>query len=144
MPAWLFWTRAIVVISLLPLAFLAAAAVMVIDRDITAPSWIEDRVAARVAEVLPGVSLDFGAINVRIGRDLHPTVRLIDMRLVDEGGLTLTRVPVVEGLISPRGLILRQELLAQEVRVIGAQVNLRRAADGSVSFTLASGAADLG
>ncbi len=142
-PNWFFWLRAVFVVSLLPLAFLAAAAVMIIDRDITAPSWIEDRVADRVAEVLPGARLEFGAISVRIGRDLHPTVRLIDTRLIDAGGLTLTRVPVIEGLISPRGLILSQELLAQEVRLIGAQVNLRRANDGALSFVLADGAADL-
>ena len=107
MPAWFFWLRAIVVVSLLPLAFIAAAAVMLIDRDITAPSWIESRVSARVAQILPGTTLDFGEITLRIGRDLHPRVRLVDTRLIDAGGLTLTRVPVVEGLISPRGLPLR-------------------------------------
>ncbi len=144
MPAWLFWLRAVFVVSLLPLAFLAAAAVMMVDREITAPSWIEDRVAARVAEVLPDTQLDFGAITVRIGRDLHPRIRLIDTRLVDEGGLTLTRVPVVEGLISPRGLILRRDLLVQEVRLIGAQINLRRARDGTVSFALAANSQEVG
>lgn len=141
--AWFFWLRAVVVVSLLPLAFLAAAAVMLIDRDITAPSWIENRVSERVAQILPGTTLDFGEITLRIGRDLHPRVRLVDTRLVDSGGLTLTRVPVVEGLISPRGLILRRELLPQEVRLIGAQVNLRRARDGAVSFALAGNAADV-
>ena len=105
---WLFWLRAVFVVCLLPLAFAAAAAVMVIDREITAPSWIEERVTARAGTVFENARLDVGAIKVRIGRDLRPTVRLIDTRLVDEGGLTLTRVPVVEGLISPRGLILQR------------------------------------
>ncbi|WP_373411095.1 AsmA-like C-terminal region-containing protein [Yoonia sp.] len=141
---WLFWLRAVFVVCLMPLVFLAAAAVMIIDRDITAPSWITERIEARATDVLDGATLEFGAITVRIGRDLHPTVRLVDTRLVDAGGLTLTRVPIVEGVMSPRGLILQQEVLMQDVRLIGAQVNLRRARDGSVSFALTTGGSDLG
>ncbi|WP_108814933.1 AsmA-like C-terminal region-containing protein [Loktanella sp. Alg231-35] len=144
MPKWLFWLRATFVVCLLPLVFVAAAAVMIIDREITAPSWITERVEARAGDLLEGATLDFGAITLRIGRDLHPTVRLVDTRLVDQGGLILTRVPVVEGLMSPRGLILRQEVLMQEVRLIGAQVNLRRNADGDVSFAFTTGGSDLG
>ncbi|MEJ8560329.1 AsmA-like C-terminal region-containing protein [Yoonia sp. GPGPB17] len=97
-----------------------------------------------LGDVLEGATLEFGQITLRIGRDLHPTVRLVDTRLIDAGGLTLTRVPIVEGLMSPRGLILRQEALMQDVRLIGAQVNLRRARDGTVSFALTSGGNDLG
>jgi len=141
---WVFWLRAVFVVCLLPLVFLAAAAVMIIDRDITAPSWITQRVEQRAGELLSGATLEFGAITVRLGRDLHPTVRLVDTRLVDAGGLTLTRVPIVEGMMSPRGLILHQEVLMQDVRLFGAQINLRRAKDGSVSFALAAGGSDLG
>ncbi|MEL7179704.1 MAG: AsmA-like C-terminal region-containing protein [Pseudomonadota bacterium] len=144
MHPWVFSLRAVFVICLMPLVFLAAAAVMIIDRDITAPSWITERIEQRAADVLEGAALEFGAITLRIGRDLHPTVRLVDTRLVDAGGLTLTRVPIVEGLMSPRGLILQQEVLMQDVRLIGAQVNLRRARDGTVSFALTSGGNDLG
>ncbi|WP_342070722.1 AsmA-like C-terminal region-containing protein [Yoonia algicola] len=144
MRRWVFWLRAVFVVCMMPLVFLAAAAVMVIDRDITAPRWITDRIEARADALLEGGSLEFGAITVRIGRDLHPTVRLVDTRLVDAGGLTLTRVPLVEGGMSPRGLILQREVLMQDVRLIGAQVNLRRARDGSVSFALTAGGGDLG
>lgn len=144
MRPWVFWLRAAFVVCLLPLVFLGAAAVMIIDRDITAPSWITERIEARAAEVVEGATLDFGAISLRIGRDLHPTVRLLDTRLVDAGGLTISRVPVVEGLISPRGIVFQQDVLMQEVRLIGAQINLRRALDGSVSFALTAGGDDLG
>jgi hypothetical protein len=144
MRPWVFWLRAGFVVCLLPLVFLAAAAVMIIDRDITAPSWITERVEQRAGDVLEGATLEFGAITVRIGRDLHPTVRLVDTRLIDAGGLTLTRVPIVEGVMSPRGLILQQDVLMQNVRLVGAQINLRRARDGSVSFALTTGGSDLG
>ena len=144
MRPWVFWLRAAFVVCLLPLVFLAAAAVMIIDRDITAPSWITERIEDRAGDVLEGATLEFGAITVRIGRDLHPTVRLVDTRLIDAGGLTLSRVPIVEGVMSPRGLILQQDVLMQNVRLIGAQINLRRARDGSVSFALTTGGNDLG
>ena len=143
MPAWLFWLRAVFVVCLMPLVFLAAAAVMMIDREITAPSWIKTQIEGRADALLEGARLDFGAITVRIGRDLHPTVRLVDSQLTDAAGRVIARVPVVEGLMSPRGLILQQDVLMQEIRLVGPQVNLNRAADGDLSFALASGGADL-
>lgn len=141
---WLFCLRAAFVVCLMPLVFAGAAAVMIIDRDITAPSWIKDRIEARAAEVLEGGQLRFGGISLRIGWDLHPTVRLFDTVLTDQSGLVITRVPEVEGLISPRGLVLQRDVLVQDIRLIGAQVNLRRAADGSVAVALAAGAGDVG
>ena len=86
MRPWVFCLRAVFVISLLPLVFAVAAAVMIIDRDITAPSWIIERIEERAGVVLEGATLEFGSITVRIGRDLHPTVRLVDTRLIDAGG----------------------------------------------------------
>ncbi|MDB4240672.1 DUF3971 domain-containing protein [Yoonia sp.] len=136
---WVFWLRAAFVVCLFPVVFAAAAAVMMVDREITAPTWIKDRIEARVGDLLEGATLDFGAITVRIGRDLHPLVRLVDTRLIDADGTTISRVPVVEGLMSPRGLILQQDVLMQEVRLIGAQLNLRRAANGDVSFAFTGG-----
>ena len=141
---WVFCLRAFFALCLVPLIFLAAAAAMMIDRDITAPSWITERIEARGAEIIEGATLDFGRITLRIGRDLHPTVRLVDMRLIDAGGLTLTRVPVVEGLISPRGVVFQRDVLMQEVRLIGAQINLRRAQDGALSLALTAGGNDIG
>ncbi len=138
-PRWLFWLRTVFLVSLMPVIFVGAAAVMVIDRDISAPSWITERIEARAAEVLNGGQLRFGGISLRIGPDLHPTVRLRDTTLTDAGGLVISRVPIVEGLVSPRGLIFQQDVLLQEVRLIGAQINLRRAADGSVALALIAG-----
>ncbi len=139
MRRWVFWLRAVYVVCLLPLFFAVAAMVMIVDRDISAPSWIVSRIEARAAEVLDGGALRFGAITLRIGKDLHPTVRLVDTQLSDESGLTITRIPVVEGLISPRGLVLQQDILLQDVRLTGVQINLRRAADGKLAVDLGQG-----
>ena len=140
---WLFWVRAAFVVCLMPLVFGAAAAVMIIDRDITAPTWVKTRIAARASDVVPGARLAFGAITVRIGRDLHPRVRLYDSQLVDADNVLIGRVPLVDGLISPRGLLLQRDVLMQEIRLTGAQINLRRAADGALSFAFAGGSPDV-
>ncbi len=130
---WLFWLRAAWIICLTPVVFAAVAAFMLIERDITAPSWIVNRVEARAAELLNGGDLQFGAISLFIARDLHPTIRLHDVALRDADDALLARIPFAEGLMSPRGLILKQEVLMQEIRLTGAQLNLRRATDGSVA-----------
>ncbi len=130
---WVFWLRALWIICLSPLVFAVVAAFMLIERDITAPSWIVNRVEARATELLNGGDLRFGAISLFIARDLHPTVRLHDVELRDADDALLARIPVAEGLMSPRGLILKQEVLMQQVRLQGAQINLRRAEDGTVA-----------
>lgn len=139
-----FWLRACLIVSLLPVPFVVAAAVMMIDRDITAPSWVTSRIEARAAELTGDASLAFGAMTVRIGRDLHPRVRLNDTTLIGADGTTLTRIPIIEGMISPRGLVLQQDILMQEISVVGAQFNLRRASNGNLSFAFSAGGNDLG
>ncbi|MDX8353352.1 AsmA-like C-terminal region-containing protein [Cognatiyoonia sp. IB215182] len=141
---WVIALRAIYLICLAPLIFVLAAAVMIVERDISVPSWIMDRIEARATDFLDGGALQFGAVSLRIGHDLHPTIRLQNIVLTDPSGLVITRVPVVEGLISPRGLLFQQDVLAQEIRLIGAQINLRRAADGSFAVAFAAGAGEIG
>ncbi|MBR2575578.1 MAG: DUF3971 domain-containing protein [Loktanella sp.] len=131
--------RGVLLVCLMPLVFALVAAVMIIDREITAPSWITAQVQDRGTQVLDGGRLRFAAISVRIGRDLHPTIRLIDTQLIDRNGALVTRIPVVEADLSPRGVILQRAVLVQQVRIIGAQINLRRARDGSLGLALGAG-----
>ena len=135
---FLFWLRASCLLCMTPLFFAIAAAVMLIDRDISAPSWVVDRIEARTAELMNGGDLQFGAITLRISPDLHPTVRLSDIQLRDVDGGLVARIPLVEGLVSPRGLILQQDVLMQQIHLAGAQINLRREGDGAVSVAFGS------
>lgn len=117
-----------------PVVFALIAAAMMIDRDITAPSWIVKRVEQRAALMLGGGSLGFGAVTVNVGRDLHPRLRLREVELRDASGARLAQVAQVTGLLSPRGLVFERAALMQEVTLSGAQIALRRAADGSVAL----------
>lgn len=122
----------------LPVIFAIVAALTMLGREITAPSWVRAAVVERAAVALAGGSVDFRDIKVTLGTDLHPRVVLRDAVLRDAEGMRLAEVPRIEGLLSPRGL-LKGRLLAQEVRLTGAQVSLRRGADGSVGLSFGMG-----
>ena len=119
----------------LPVVFALIIAISVIDRDVTAPSWIKNRIEERAADLLGGGTLRFGEIKVNIGRDLHPRVRLTDATLTDAQGAPLAQVSEISGLMSPRGVFLQRDVLMQEVAVVGAQIALLRRSDGSVALS---------
>ena len=121
-----------------PLVFALIGGFLMLGQEITAPSWIKDRIEAQAAAALNGGSLRFGEITVTVGTDLHPQVRLIDVSLRDIDGNELARVPMVQATLSPRGLLFEQQVLAQSVTLTGPQIALNRAADGS--FAVAFGA----
>lgn len=141
---WQFWLRTVWWLSLTPLIFGAVAALMLVGREVEAPDWISDDIAARASEFLDGGALDVRSMTVRLGRDLHPTVRLTDITLRDANGALISRIPVAEGVMSPRGLILRQEVLMQNIALVGAQINLRRGSEGDVAVAFGSGLRDAG
>ena len=139
-----WWSlRAVFLIIGAPVLMVAIAAVLLIDREVSAPSWIVRDVEARAVEVLAGGSLGFGAMKVTIGRDLHPQLVLQNAVLRDKDGAVVARVPRIEGLISPRG-VLQGRVLAQDIRLEGAQISLRRAKDGTVALAFDQGTAAVG
>ena len=135
--AWVHLLRLVVLLIAAPVVFAAIAGAMMIGQEITAPSWVKARVEAQASAVLEGGRLSFGTITVTVGTDLHPRVRMTDTELQDAMGLTIARVPMIEALVSPRGLVLRQEILPQEITLTGAQIALRRAPDGTVAVAFA-------
>ena len=135
--------RVMWLLATLPVVFFVIAAAMMVDREVTAPSWITERIEQRSAEMLAGGRLDFGEITMRMGRDLHPRIQLSETVLLDSNGMPLARVARVSGLMSPRGLLFDQSALVQELALSGAQLDLRRNRDGSVALAFDRGAADV-
>jgi hypothetical protein len=124
--AGLFMVLPVIAIVILPF--------LIIGQEVSAPSWLRDSIEERAAAVLDGGDLHFGAITVTIERDLHPRVRLTDAVLYNADGSILARVPMITALLSPRGLILQHEVLAQEITLSGAEIALRRDTDGRVAL----------
>ncbi len=138
-----WWIRALFLMIAAPLVMAAIAAVLLIGQEVTAPSWIVRDVEERAAEVMAGGAMEFGSVKFTIGTDLHPRLVLADTVLRDAEGGVLARVPRIEGLVSPRGII-QGRVLPQEVRLEGAQVSLRRNRDGTVALSFDQGAASVG
>jgi len=135
--------RALALLALVPLVLLMICVVLVIDRDIAAPTWVKARIETRAAEMLGGGALTFAGLSVNLGRDLHPRVTLSDATLQDAAGQNIARIPFIRGLFSPRGLVLQGDALMQDLRITGAQINLRRAADGAVALSFQTGGAEV-
>ena len=139
---WRTAGRVVLALISVPFVFALIAALALIGREVTAPSWVTDAVEARAARLLDGGALTFDDVHLTLGSDLHPRVRLSGAVLSDRTGAVLVRVPEAEGLISPRGL-LQGEVLAQEVTLTGAQITLRRDRKGALAIAL-GGAAEIG
>lgn len=135
--------RAIWLLLSLPVAIVLILALMLIDRDVTAPSWVKTRVQERAALILAGGDVAFGEITINVGRDLHPRVTLRDTVLRDAEGALLAEVDEIAGLMSPRGLIFERAARMQEVALRGVSLNLARAQDGSVALSFQGNGAAL-
>ena len=125
----------------MPLVFVAVAAFLIFDRDITAPSWITTRMEAEAAAFLEGGSLSFGEMTLKIGADIHPRIALTNVALRDADETVIARVPRADVQVSPRGILFRREILIQTVSLTGAEISLRRASDGTVAVSFDAGGA---
>lgn len=137
----LIW-RGVFLLLAAPVVALLLGAFLLIGREVTAPSWLVHKVETRAEEALAGGSLDFGALKIIVGDDLHPRIVLRNAVLRDKDGMVLARVPRIESLLSPRGA-LQGRVLAQEVRLEGAQIQLRRREDGTVAVAFDSAGGDV-
>ncbi|APO86460.1 DUF3971 domain-containing protein [Marivivens sp. JLT3646] len=143
-PVWRSVVRGLAILLAVPVVFAIVAGVLLIDRDVRAPQWLQTRLESSATQMLNGGSLEFGEIRLNVGRDLHLRARLSNAVLRDADDVTLARLPSVDALISPRGLLFRREVLVQEVIVSGAQVGFLRAADGSVALSFETNGAAVG
>lgn len=142
-PGWYVGRIAVLLLGA-PFVFAFVAAVSLFGRDVTAPTWIKTKVETQAAVLLDGGELSFGSITVTLGADLHPRVRLSNTVLRDADGAILARVPRIEAVVSPRGLVLRRELLVQEIDLTGMQIALRRTRDGRVAVAFDAAAVTMG
>lgn len=131
---WVVSVVAIVAIVVLALG------VWLLDREIKAPRWLQDRVEAAAVDILSGGSVRFGQINLIIGKDYHLRVQLRDTEIRDAENRQIARIPGINTLFSPRGLLFRQELLVQEVELLGPELSLRRAQDGTFAVAFEASA----
>ncbi|RVV99442.1 hypothetical protein EKE94_01790 [Mesobaculum littorinae] len=136
------WARLLGLWSLLILLILAIllgiAALALIDRRLTLPDFVTDRIEARVNAGLAGPEVAIGRIEVYVDRGGVPRVALRDAILRDAGGAQLADLSEIGATLSGRAL-LSGDVQLRRLRIAGAHATLRRTADGQFLLSLGGG-----
>jgi len=123
------------ILLVLNLALLGGFAALVLtEKNLILPSWVSERVESRLNAGLQRGRIDLGRIALFVDRRGVPQVSLLDVELFDSAGTGLARLNRVEGTFDPRAL-LDGRIAPRTLALDGAQVTLRRAADGSFALS---------
>ncbi len=121
---------------------LAAVAYAYVGKPVQLPVWavaeIEQRLNASLEGALPDGALSVGGIEVMVGNDWVPHLVLEDLRLLQPGGQTLLTLPETQLTLDAPAL-LRGTLRAKKLRIVGAQIVIRRDVDGHFDLALGGG-----
>ncbi len=120
------------------LVLLGLSALALSDRTIRLPGWAVARIEARVNRALGGqarVLIDGAALV--LGGDRGTEASLDGVTILDAGGQPLARLGDLGATLSA-GLLLRGEASPEALRLSGAEVTLRRAADGRLDLDFAA------
>ena len=116
---------------------LAFAALGLSGKPIGLPLWavveIEDRINRNLGRALPEGSVAIGAMEITVDADWVPRLRLLDIRLLKQGGQALLTLPDLRLALDPEAL-LRGQLRVQGVGAIGL-----RDRDGRFDLSLGAG-----
>lgn len=139
------------VLALLAMALVIALCGMALTgRSLGLPVWAVAEAEARVNRVLQenghlpqGAAVALGDIEVALDRDFTPRFRLLDLRLIEPGGRSILALPELAVALDP-GALLRGRLRPASVRLLGAQLEAVRDAEGRIGLSIGgiSGAQD--
>lgn len=109
------------------------------DRVIPAPHWLVSRVETRANTVLGGQGrVAVGGLEIYVSDSFVPHARFRDVEVFAASGTRIARLPSVQSTLRGRA-ILSGQVQPQTLRISGAEIALRRKADGSLDFTLGEG-----
>ena len=111
-------------------------------RPVPLPIWtvaqVEHRLNAVMADLMPEASVSVGAIDITLGRDGVPRLRLVDLRVLRAGGQSLLTLPETRLTFDTRA-ILAGRFRVHSVIFTGARIALRRDAAGRIDLALGGG-----
>jgi len=110
------------------------------ERPVPMPNWVATRIEQEFGAALAPASVEVARVEMLIGRDGVPRVRLRDLTLRDRGGAEVARLNDLSARLAPAALLARQ-LAPADVTLSGAQITVRRAADGRFAVSLGEAAA---
>lgn len=125
-------------LSLAALIF-AVAFLSLSGRSVPFPDGVRARIEAGVNERLGAERVRLGRMDFAVGRDGIPRVILRDVAIGNPAGGAVAVLNRLQSRLSP-GRLLRGEVAASRLELDGAQITLRRTAEGDFAF--ASGPSD--
>ena len=111
----------------------AVLALSLSGRSLPVPEMLRDRIETSVNERVTGVALSLGDMRFAIGRDGVPQVLMNDIRIADPKGGGVAYLNSLGANLSLDRLF-RGEVAASHLVLVGAQITIRRTADGSFAF----------
>ena len=135
--------RSLMVVLLVTLG--AFAVLGLTGKALRLPVWAvaeaERRINLAIGNAIaPGASIALGGAVLRVGDDWVPRLQAEDLRLLTAAGRTIVLLPEVQVAIDPAS-VLRGQIRPRALRVVGAQMTLRRRTDGRFDLLLGSDAA---
>jgi hypothetical protein len=113
---WLWMGSGIFTLVLLAGLLIAAGALVLKDRPLTVPPWLQTRIEARIAEALPQARVTFGEMVLVLEDDWAPRIRLRDVVVKTPEGAEVLRLnefkaafaaaPIFDGKIQPKAISL--------------------------------------
>ncbi len=120
---------------LLLVGFGSLAVLSAIGTRVSAPEWMRARITEKINSDIDGISIGFGDMAVVLEQDWVPRLSLRDVFITDSAGTPLANLSDLQSAVALRPL-LRGKLQPGSIRLSGAQVTLRRSADGGVGMSV--------
>ncbi|WP_233587150.1 DUF3971 domain-containing protein [Pseudorhodobacter sp. E13] len=135
-----FWLMPTVIFLSLAMLF---AALALSGKPLRLPVWAVVEAEARINDVVgeiagPGTALSLGGAVFVVDEDWVPRLRLEDVRILQPDGTSLLSVPEMRVALDPSA-VAQGQLRLRSLRVIGANMGLRRLADGRFDLALTRG-----
>ncbi len=133
---WHFHLSIWSLVAILMISFgLVLSSMALTGRVIVLPAWVTVRVTDEMNAALPSGSVSLARVEAGLTRTGRPRLRLVDVGLRDASGLTLAQLNAVEGSFGLRAALVGR-LEPDTVALQGAQVTLRRLANGAFDLAL--------
>ncbi|RBO52720.1 hypothetical protein DSD19_12300 [Rhodovulum sp. BSW8] len=124
---------------LISLGMLAGAlgllALVLSERTVTLPDWATARIEAQVNAGLSPLVLRLDRVGVSLSRRESPQVHLGGVTLTDAAGREVLRLPRADARLAG-GALLQRRLEVSNLALTGADLTLRRGADGVIDLAL--------
>lgn len=120
-----------------------AAALVIQGRPVIAPDWMKSELEERIGKALPGLSVEVGEVSVVFEQEWTPRVRLRDIDVRQSDGASLIQLSDIETTLGLPALM-QGQLRPHSIWLTGAQLALRRDADGGFDLAFGDGQLQLG